>query len=143
MKSIVKAPDNYWLIRIPFQERDDYFLADSGNQDWPGLQPGVKSAHADPAGTVSILLPLPIPVKLDLHSLVLVSENLFSGRTHHIRGLCPRNGRTRSLSGGPKRHADWDAREGVCILEIRTALTGQASRVADLRKHIFSVAIKV
>src|SRR5690606_13636570 len=80
------------------------FVPDTRDEHRAPARPRPELAYSDPAGAFFVLLPLAVPVELDLDAAVLVRVDLLSLRPHHDGGLRaadrrPRSGPARSVLG--------------------------------------------
>src|SRR5262249_40576609 len=95
---IVNAADDDRLVRVAFLKSDDNFLTDPRPEKCSPAFTGPDLRDADPAGAVRVLLALSVPVELDLHAAVLVSEDFLTRRSDDDRGLRPLDKRPRCFS---------------------------------------------
>src|SRR5580698_3534083 len=79
---VVDAPDHDGTVRIPFSEPDNHLMADARNKNRAPLLTSPHGPHTQPARTVAVILPRPIPMELHLHASVLVGEDLLAARSH-------------------------------------------------------------
>src|SRR5260370_760645 len=75
---VVYAARHQRPVRVALQKTDDHFLADAWDVNTAPLLARPRRGDAQPARGIGIVLSLAVPMELDLHTAVLVGENLFS-----------------------------------------------------------------
>src|SRR5271166_2821232 len=91
---VVDAADDDGLVRVAFEEIDDYFLADPRPEGrTPALAgPGLADPH--PTGAVGIVLAVAVPMELNFDPSVLVGEDFLAGGSDHPGRLGALHNRT-------------------------------------------------
>ena len=85
--SVINAAYDDRLIGIAFQKIDHYLHANARDKDGAPFFPGPWLRDANPTGTIGVLFALAIPMELNFHSPVLVSEDLFAFGSNDNRRL--------------------------------------------------------
>ena len=84
---VVDHADDDRLVGVAFEMVDDHLLADPRPERGPPAPAGGELRDADPAGALLVVLPLAVPVELDLHPAVLVGVELLTRRADDDGGL--------------------------------------------------------
>ena len=113
---VVDAADDQRAVGIAFQKVDNHFLPDAGDGQEPPFSSGGVMSDSYPARTLVVALPLAVPVKLDLHTPVLVAVDFFTIRPYDDGCLDARHQRFRSDPGGTKHDGIRNAGERVAVL---------------------------
>ncbi len=104
---VVGAPGDQGLIRVAFQERDDYLVADTRNGDTAVAAPCPALGDADPTAGGVVGFGVTVPGELDFDPAVLVAVDLFAFWAHHegdLRTIDARFGVGGGAPGGVAGH---------------------------------------
>src|SRR5262249_23650996 len=132
-------------VGVALLEGHDDLLADARDVDRPPLVARPCRPDADPARAVGVVLPLAVPVKLDLHPPILIGEDLLALRAADDRRLRPLHDRPRRGPPGAERHLGRDAPEAVAIAELhphaRAVIATQVRLVADIDEDVIAIGV--
>ena len=95
---VVDAADDDGLVRVAFEEIDDYFLTDTRPERRAPALAGPVLADPYPAGAVGVVLAVAVPMELNFDPSVLVGEDFLAGGSDH-------HGRLGALHNRPERAA--------------------------------------
>src|ERR1700722_3692061 len=84
---IVHAANDQRLVRISLFEDHHHFVSDARPEERAPAFSRPHLRHAQPAGTVRVVFPLAVPMKLYLHAAIFIDEDLLAGRAGYYRGL--------------------------------------------------------
>ena len=99
--AVVDTAGDDGAVRVSFQEINQYFVADAGDELGTPIAATPCLGHPQPAGTLVVSLAFPVPVELNLYPAMIVGMNLFTLGTDHNGGLQTFNHRFGSFDGGP------------------------------------------
>src|SRR5690554_6494172 len=85
--AVVQAAGDQWLVRVAFEEADQYFHADARDGDAAPVVAGPAAGHPQPAARVGIGLAFAVPVELDLDPALFVAVDFFAGGAGDHGGL--------------------------------------------------------
>src|SRR5690348_6423385 len=119
---VVDAAGDDRAVGIAFEKLDDDFLADARNIDGAPIFTGPRLRHANPAGTVFVVLADAIPKELHFDAAVLVGIDFLAVRADDNGGLWALD---KGLGGNAlrsKRHVDGNTLELVGVDVLRTGV---------------------
>src|SRR5690606_28460275 len=85
--AVVQTAGDQWLVRVAFEEADQYFHADARDGDAAPVVAGPAAGHPQPAAGVGVGLAFAVPVELDLDPALGVAVDFFAGRAGDHGGL--------------------------------------------------------
>src|SRR5690554_7070538 len=85
--AVVQTAGDQWLVRVAFEEADQYFHADARDGDAAPVVAGPAAGHPQPAAGVGVGLAFAVPVELDLDAALFVTVDFFAGRAGDHGGL--------------------------------------------------------
>src|SRR5690606_32383872 len=74
----VQTAGDQWLVRVAFEEADQYFHADARDGDAAPVVAGPAAGHPQPAAGVGVGLAFAVPVELDLDPALGVAVDFFA-----------------------------------------------------------------
>src|SRR5690606_35231509 len=77
--AVVQTAGDQWLVRVAFEEADQYFHADARDGDAAPVVAGPAAGHPQPAAGVGVGLAFAVPVELDLDPALFVTVDFFAG----------------------------------------------------------------
>src|SRR5579875_337192 len=121
---VVDAAGDERPIGVAFEKADHDFLADAGQKKRSPLLAGPSLGHADPAGTLLIVLAELVPMELHDDAAVLIGPDLLAGFAHHGGGLGAVNDGARGDARRAVNGGGGDGLEGMGVETILVAVVG-------------------